>query len=216
MSQVDELTQMKAEATRLGQLHKHFWRDVDRWDNSGWLGEGDTGAWGDWCKEKYYSGLATVMARYSGRKTKEERKAEKRKLPCQHYIKGTCRYGDECKYAHVDAQPKRQLCRNYEKGSCKFGQSCKFVHVLPSDSPVNLNRQRVMKQIWDCYQTDLTYEDYLENGWMSDRDYFKMYLEQPGLFIKRFETSQLDQVKGFTLAEYDATIYPEDSDDEDD
>ncbi len=216
MSEIDDYAEIKAEAERLGKLHKHFWRDVDRWDNSGWLGEGDKGAWGDWCKEKYYSALGDVMCRYAGRKTREERKADKKKLPCQHYIKGRCRYGAECKYAHVIAQPKQQLCRNYAKGGCKYGAQCKFVHVLPSESPVNLNRQKVSGQIWACYQKDMTYEDYLANGWLSGRDYFRMYLEEPGSFIKRFETSHLDEVKGFTLADYDATIYPEDSDEDDD
>jgi hypothetical protein len=211
---MSESSYLNKEAERLGKIHKNFWRDFHAWDNSGWLGEGDNDAWGDWCKERYYSGMQTVISRYHRR---EKRKANKVNLPCQHYLKGKCKFGDNCKYVHVDAQPKQQICRNYVRnnGYCSYGKSCNFVHVLKLESPLNLNRMETTKLIYNSYIKDMTYEDYLKNGWMSTRDYFKMYLEEPGKFIRRFETSQLDQVKNFTLNDYDSTIYPE-SDDEDD
>ena len=47
--------------------------------------------------------------------------------------KGSCRYGDECKYEHSEGDaipnPPRGLCFLWkESGECKFGDRCRFIH----------------------------------------------------------------------------------------
>merc|ERR1719281_1366801 len=44
---------------------------------------------------------------------------------CMHYLKGKCRYGVECSYAHNEIElrhrpnlRKTRLCKNFEMGAC--------------------------------------------------------------------------------------------------
>jgi len=59
---------------------------------------------------------------------------------CLHYIKGKCKFGDECKKYHEDG-----LCKFFFiNGHCKNGNNCKFSHVCPQGvkwkSPVKNTR----------------------------------------------------------------------------
>lgn len=76
---------------------------------------------------------------------------------CHHYLRGTCAFGDRCKFAHVSqqstgptyarygqqhvsqqstgpiyAQYGRQqqprVCEHYLNGTCRYGDRCKFEH----------------------------------------------------------------------------------------
>eukprot|EP00746_Dinoflagellata_sp_MGD_P153492 gnl/MRDRNA2_/MRDRNA2_84276_c0_seq3.p1 gnl/MRDRNA2_/MRDRNA2_84276_c0~~gnl/MRDRNA2_/MRDRNA2_84276_c0_seq3.p1 ORF type:complete len:373 (-),score=65.44 gnl/MRDRNA2_/MRDRNA2_84276_c0_seq3:235-1353(-) len=54
---------------------------------------------------------------------------------CKHFLKGTCRYGDKCGFAHSDdainEKPnlvKTTMCSRFQKGCCLKGASCQFAH----------------------------------------------------------------------------------------
>ena len=58
---------------------------------------------------------------------------------CQHYLKGSCTFGDRCKFEHPnrsmagyaryeEKQPRNNVCKHYLNGTCRFGDSCKFEH----------------------------------------------------------------------------------------
>eukprot|EP00746_Dinoflagellata_sp_MGD_P153497 gnl/MRDRNA2_/MRDRNA2_84276_c0_seq8.p1 gnl/MRDRNA2_/MRDRNA2_84276_c0~~gnl/MRDRNA2_/MRDRNA2_84276_c0_seq8.p1 ORF type:complete len:373 (-),score=65.36 gnl/MRDRNA2_/MRDRNA2_84276_c0_seq8:560-1678(-) len=54
---------------------------------------------------------------------------------CKHFLKGTCRYGDKCGFAHSDdainEKPnlvKTTMCSRFQKGCCWKGESCQFAH----------------------------------------------------------------------------------------
>lgn len=56
---------------------------------------------------------------------------------CKHYLKGTCRYGSNCGFAHsddnVNDRPdlvKTRLCSRFQKGFCTKGDKCQFAHGL--------------------------------------------------------------------------------------
>lgn len=63
-----------------------------------------------------------------------------RKQSCFLYAKGTCPYGNKCKFSHegpappVEHQQQRQQakkpkkCRDHRKGKCKLGDICPFSH----------------------------------------------------------------------------------------
>lgn len=43
--------------------------------------------------------------------------------------KGTCVYGDNCRFAHGDQMPKRGVCYKFrDEGDCPFGNKCRFSH----------------------------------------------------------------------------------------
>jgi hypothetical protein len=53
---------------------------------------------------------------------------------CMHFLKGKCRYGPECSYAHSEIElkgrpnlRKTRLCKNYEMGQCD-NPHCPFAH----------------------------------------------------------------------------------------
>jgi hypothetical protein len=62
------------------------------------------------------------------------RQLHKTKL-CKHYLRGKCRYGVECSYAH-DEQERRlrpdlrktRTCRLFEQGKCDDGDRCPYAH----------------------------------------------------------------------------------------
>jgi hypothetical protein len=128
MSSVDEYKEINDRAKYLGKkFGDEFWAAVDAWDNSGWLGEHDNDAWGQLCKEKYYDGLCDVIERYDKKLCKREKKKER---PCKHFLNGTCKFGDKCKYPHsTEINIKaNNSCKFYLEGSCKFGDQCKYLH----------------------------------------------------------------------------------------
>ena len=50
-------------------------------------------------------------------------------LLCHHYYKrGDCKYGDDCKYEHVE--PPARMCGHYARHrTCRYGDRCKYEHV---------------------------------------------------------------------------------------
>uniref|UniRef100_A0A914HGJ6 C3H1-type domain-containing protein n=1 Tax=Globodera rostochiensis TaxID=31243 RepID=A0A914HGJ6_GLORO len=67
---------------------------------------------------------------------------------CREYQNsGTCRFGDECRFAHSIEQLrfrplprnyKTKLCRNFEEnGFCKHGAKCHFIHRSPILTPAD-------------------------------------------------------------------------------
>lgn len=56
---------------------------------------------------------------------------------CKHFMKGQCRYGNKCGFAHseegVNQRPnliKTRLCSRFQKGYCQKGENCQFAHGL--------------------------------------------------------------------------------------
>ena len=63
---------------------------------------------------------------------------------CFDFLRGKCKWGDKCRFAHVNTKEAREhgssaasleayassttVCRDFQKGSCKRGESCRFVH----------------------------------------------------------------------------------------
>jgi len=57
---------------------------------------------------------------------------------CRYFQQGSCRFGDQCRYAHDGAPGKgapppppgddRPLCTYFLAGNCHFGESCRFSH----------------------------------------------------------------------------------------
>ena len=78
-----------------------------------------------------------------------------RKIPCTHYLKGRCNFGDECNFLHPGAQTSakpnnntnktntsimqaKKKCNNFwETGECRHGFNCRYQHV---DNPANKSR----------------------------------------------------------------------------
>mmetsp|Transcript_12531 Transcript_12531/g.25482 ORF Transcript_12531/g.25482 Transcript_12531/m.25482 type:complete len:434 (-) Transcript_12531:120-1421(-) len=60
---------------------------------------------------------------------------------CRFWQKGSCHYGDRCRYQHVGgpgpvggtppAVPpgKGQVCRDFLRGECRYGASCRYAHT---------------------------------------------------------------------------------------
>ena len=66
--------------------------------------------------------------------------AESKTKVCRNYPLGKCRYGDKCRYQHVDGtrtdtetrpetESNKEVCRNYQLGRCKYGNKCRNLHV---------------------------------------------------------------------------------------
>merc|ERR1712232_1122922 len=75
------------------------------------------------------------------RETTTERPRE-RKICHQYQDTGSCSFGADCKFSHVEDEPAKEsksktkprdkktlICHQYqETGTCKFGDECKFSH----------------------------------------------------------------------------------------
>jgi hypothetical protein len=51
--------------------------------------------------------------------------------PCRHFQRGTCRWGDACKYSHTTT-PKEGPCYAFQRGERKRGKKCKYSHNVPT------------------------------------------------------------------------------------
>jgi hypothetical protein len=61
----------------------------------------------------------------------------KPKQPCPYFQRGTCRFGDACKYSHTTSphdsgSAKKLPCHAFARGACKYGSQCKFSHDAPT------------------------------------------------------------------------------------
>lgn len=60
---------------------------------------------------------------------------ESNQLICKHYVAGSCKNSNNCKFLHID-----NICRNFFKGHCAIGLECKFIHKrnnLPNNKVSN-------------------------------------------------------------------------------
>ncbi|CAF4438903.1 unnamed protein product, partial [Adineta steineri] len=48
---------------------------------------------------------------------------------CQYYLRGSCRFGDRCRYPHVI---NMSVCQHYLRGNCRYGDQCRYPHVKPN------------------------------------------------------------------------------------
>jgi hypothetical protein len=55
---------------------------------------------------------------------------QKKKLPCQFYVHGSCNKGHECPFSHEITQVKKtnELCKYFLTGSCLKGDECLYSH----------------------------------------------------------------------------------------
>lgn len=84
------------------------------------------------------NGISSDNMQASQKKDSEERireaqnvfaATEDKNSVCQHYAKfGNCRFGDKCKYKHMDKRSNLECFSWRDKGSCKFGDECIFKH----------------------------------------------------------------------------------------
>merc|ERR1711879_916069 len=48
---------------------------------------------------------------------------------CREFlIRGSCKFGDRCKYSHDGRGYGREVCRSFQNGSCSYGERCRFLH----------------------------------------------------------------------------------------
>ena len=57
---------------------------------------------------------------------------------CKYFNSGNCRYGEACKFKHVNNQ-ETKVCKFFKQGNCKYGRNCKFGHIINQ----NLNNQNL-------------------------------------------------------------------------
>ena len=107
-----EIKDLEARARELSAVFPNFDQAVDDWDDSK-----EKGGWGAYTRNKYYDGLETVIRCY-------ENKLKNK--PCHFFIQGKCKFGDNCKYPHMEEI--KQPCSFFAKGTCKFGDNCKYQH----------------------------------------------------------------------------------------
>lgn len=77
------------------------------------------------------------LVRAIERTVKNEEKAQTGAGVCHNFLKGCCRYADECRFRHeesaqarkeIDSQ-KEKICYAYQKGECKYGERCHYKHI---------------------------------------------------------------------------------------
>ncbi|KAJ3402507.1 hypothetical protein HDV05_008487, partial [Chytridiales sp. JEL 0842] len=50
---------------------------------------------------------------------------------CIFFLKGNCRYGDQCRFSHQAFESELEPCFEFlRKGHCRFGDQCRFSHDL--------------------------------------------------------------------------------------
>lgn len=116
-----------------------------RYSHSGATGGSGSGGYGNsgmcvfsYCQRFLWSFFTAT--RVAGRQSDYSNGNDRSKV-CQHYLRGTCTFGDRCKFSHVSQQrtgptyaqygqqqPRDNVCKYYINGTCRYGDSCKFEH----------------------------------------------------------------------------------------
>lgn len=55
-------------------------------------------------------------------------------LPCRHYAKGSCLFGESCRNLHVlppAPTTQKPVCKYYTSGACIYGENCRYEHSSP-------------------------------------------------------------------------------------
>ncbi|CAF1453817.1 unnamed protein product [Adineta steineri] len=65
---------------------------------------------------------------------------------CQYYLRGSCRFGDRCRYPHVI---NMSVCQHYLQDNCRYGDQCRYPHVKPNVS--NPATSPILKWITENY-----------------------------------------------------------------
>jgi hypothetical protein len=62
----------------------------------------------------------------------QEFSSPSRRVLCTHFLRGHCRYGDQCRNSHSTADPNSHLpvCHFYLAGRCNRGNACAFAHSM--------------------------------------------------------------------------------------
>jgi hypothetical protein len=49
---------------------------------------------------------------------------------CKFFLKGKCKYGDECRFIHNNPVEEKtsSACKFFVRGNCKYGYGCRFIH----------------------------------------------------------------------------------------
>ena len=94
---------------------------------------------------------------------------------CQFYLRGNCKFGDECRRLHddeavaqqhvvavvdvvavesppasgVESPSARRLCAFYLRGECKFGNGCKFLHANGANHEEQKRDRATKKREWE-------------------------------------------------------------------
>ena len=55
-----------------------------------------------------------------------------RNAPCHALQRGSCRFGNKCKFSHdtlaIDRRRSNKPCQNYGRGWCRYGDNCPYEH----------------------------------------------------------------------------------------
>lgn len=94
-----------------------------------------------------YPSVTCVSYSLSLGKDTSRTKSRRSPPPCFNYQKGSCKFGERCRFSHGEEapadtevkKPKAGVCFKFQIGSCKFGEQCKFSHDLieASKNPVD-------------------------------------------------------------------------------
>lgn len=70
---------------------------------------------------------------------------------CKNYIKGKCRYGINCIFAHGKEELR---CKFYILGKCKYEGNCNFIHEKESINDRDNTQKRYKRKIIDVVEID--------------------------------------------------------------
>ena len=70
------------------------------------------------------------------RMRKESQRPVKTVQPCKFFLRGNCRFGNQCRFKHPytnDSEKQTEICVFFQRGYCRYGNSCHFRHDIGSE-----------------------------------------------------------------------------------